>query len=200
MIFFKEFKDNWTKLAIFSLLILLVVEWVAQYDTVQRQIALSLTNIFVIVIFYIIYRKLKNKYQIILPGYIAWAAAIGVWLDAAGNFAHFYIKYPWYDDMTHFEGSLSIAIPLFFVFYHLNKKGYIKLNRFNIGLYTLSLTMLFVAIYEVSEWIGDIWFNTYRVTSHFDTASDLFYNFLGAMVVVLVGSWLVRKSTHKQDL
>lgn len=190
MIFFKEFKDKWTGLAIFSLLILLIVEWVAKYDTLRRQIALSLTDLFVIVVFYIVYRKLKNRYQVILPGYIAWAAAFGVWLDAAGNFAHFYTKYTRYDDITHFVGSLSIALPLFYTFYKLRQGGFIKLNRFHIGLYAISLTMLLVSIYEISEWIGDILFKTYRVTGPFDTPSDLFYNLLGALAVAVVGWWV----------
>lgn len=193
MIFFKEFRDNWTKLAILSLLTLLIVEWAAKYDTVQRQIALSITNIAAIAIFYIVYRKLKNKYQIILPGYIAWVAAFGVWLDAAGNFAHFYIKYSRYDDLTHFIGSMSIAIPLFYVFYQLSQKGYIKLGRFNIAMYSVSLTMLFVSAYEISEWIGDIWFATYRVTDRFDSPTDMFYNLLGASAVALVGWWVTRR-------
>jgi len=195
MIFFKEFKDNWTKLAIFSLLALLIVEWAAKYDTLQRQIALSITNIAAIVIFYIVYRKLINKYQIILPGYIAWVIGFGVWLDAAGNFAHFYIKYSRYDDFTHFIGSMSIAIPLFYVFYQLSQKGYIKLGCFNIAMYSLSLTMLLVSVYEISEWIGDTLFNTYRVTGRFDTPSDLFYNLLGALLPVLLGVWLTRKKS-----
>lgn len=197
MIFFREFKDTWTKLAILSLLVLLLVEWIAKYDTFQRQMALSITNIFTILVIYIVYRKLKNKYQIILPGYIAWAAAFGVWLDAAGNFAHFYIKYSRYDDFTHFIGSMSIAIPLFYVFYQLSQKGYIKLGRFNIGMYSVSLTMLLVSVYEISEWIGDILFNTYRVTGRFDTASDLFYNLLGALLPVWLGIWLTRKKSKE---
>lgn len=193
MIFLKEFKDKWTKLAFFSLVILLFVEWIAKYDTVQRQIALSTTCLFVVVVYYIVYRKLKNKYQIYLPGYIAWAAAFGVWLDAAGNFAHFYINYSWYDNLTHFVGSISLALPLFYVFYKLSEKGYIKLSHFHIGLYSVSLTMLLVAIYEISEWLGDIWFNTYRVTNRFDSPTDMFYNLLGALAVILVGIWLTKK-------
>jgi len=196
MIFFKEFKDNWTKLAVLSLLVLLIVEWVAKYDTVQRQMALSITNIAAIAIFYIVYLKLKNKYQIILPGYIAWVIAFGVWLDAAGNFAHFYANYTWYDDFTHFVGSMSIAIPLFYVFYQLSQKGFIKLGRFNIAMYAVSLTMLLVSVYEISEWVGDLLFETYRITGRFDTASDLFYNFLGALLPVLLGVWLMRKKEN----
>lgn len=195
MIFFKEFKDKWTKLAFMSLVVLLFIEWIAKYDEVQRQIALSITNLFVVAVYYIIYRKLKNKYQIYLPGYVAWVVAFGVWLDAAGNFAHFYINYSWYDNLTHFVGSISLALPLFYVFYKLSEKGYIKLSHFHIGLYSLSLTMLLVAIYEISEWLGDIWFNTYRVTDRFDSPTDMFFNLLGALAVILVGNWLTRKKT-----
>ena len=197
MIFFKELKDNWTKLAIFSLLALLIVEWVAEYDTVQRQIALSLTDLFVIVVFYMVYRKLKNEYQIILPGYIAWAAAFGVWLDAAGNFAHLYSKIYWYDNLTHFVGSLSLTIPLFYIIYYLNQKGYIKLNRFNVVLYSLSINMFLISIYEITEWIGDVWFHTYRIADRFDSPTDMFFNLLGGLAVILFGLWLTRKKNKE---
>jgi hypothetical protein len=132
-----------------------------------------------------------------LPGYIAWAVALGVWLDAAGNFSHLYSKISWYDNLTHFVGSLSITIPLFYLIYYLNQKGYIKLNRFNIALYSLSINMFLISIYEITEWIGDIWFHTYRIADRFDSPTDMFYNLLGGLLVILLGLWLTRQKSSE---
>lgn len=197
MFFLRELKDNWTKLAMGSLVALLLIEWLAEYDTLQGQIALSITNLFVMLAYLLVYKKLKNKHEIILPSYMAWLIAFSVWLDAAGNFAHFYLKYPWYDDLTHFEGSLAVAVAIFYIFYHLNKQGYFKLNRWHLGLYTLTATMFLVSIYEITELMGDLLFATYRITTRFDTASDFFYNLLGALIVVLAGSWTTRRRFDK---
>lgn len=193
MFLFSEFKDVWTKLAILSLIVLLLVEWLAEYDTLQRQIALSTTNLFVLIGYFLVYKRLKNRHRIILPSYIAWLIAFSVWLDAAGNFAHFYTQYFWYDDLTHFEGSLALATAIFYIFYYLNQQGYFKLNRWHLGLYTLTAAMFLVSIYEITELAGDLLFATYRITTRFDTASDFFYNLLGALIVVLIGSWVIRK-------
>ncbi len=189
----QPFRDRWSNLAYLSLFILLIVEFVGDYDVLQRKIALAITNLFVMIVYYVLYQKLRRKYNITLPGFIAWAAVLGVWLDAAGNFAHFYWNVSWWDNLTHFEGSLSLAVILLFILHKLRSSGFLQLSPFHIGLYTISLTMLLVSLYEISEFIGDILFNTQRVGPRYDTASDLLYNLLGALAVVWVGSYLFRR-------
>jgi len=176
-----------------TLVILIFLELGIDYDILDRRIALATTAIFSGGGFLIVYYLLKKKYQIILPWFVALAVVLGVWIDAIGNFAYFYSKYGWWDDFTHFIGSLALALILFYIFYQLNKKGIIKLGRFNLNLLVVSVTMLLVALYEISEFIGDLLFNTQRIGARYDTASDLTYNLLGALLVVFIGDLIVRR-------
>ncbi|PIY96328.1 MAG: hypothetical protein COY66_04240 [Candidatus Kerfeldbacteria bacterium CG_4_10_14_0_8_um_filter_42_10] len=180
-------------LFLLSLAVLMGIELGVNYDILDRRVALSTTAMISGVSFIIIDRVLKRKYQIVLSWYVALSVVIGVWLDAMGNFFYFYSRYGWWDDFTHFVGSLSVAITLLYIFFHLNKKGFIKLGRFNLNLFVVSVTMLLVSFYEISEYLGDLLFSTRRIGERFDTASDLTSNLLGALAVVLVGAVITRK-------
>lgn len=184
-------------LPLFTLAILFFIEIFYDYDILDRRLALALTDIEALGGYLIIYFILKKKYQIILPAITAWAVALGVWLDAMGNFLYYYANLSWWDDFTHFVCSMPVAIILFYVFYRLNKKGVIKLGRFNLNLFVVSVTMLLTAFYEISEFIGDLLFNTQRVGPRYDTTSDLTYNFLGTLLVVIIGNIIVRKQERK---
>ena len=182
-----------TALFLLSLSVLIIIELGVNYDVLDRRIALSTTALISGGGFILINRIIKRKYQIILPWYVALAVVLGVWLDAMGNFYYFYSHYGWWDDFTHFVGSLSVAIMLLYIFYHLNMKGFIKLGRFSLNLFVVSLTMLLVSFYEISEYLGDLLFNTHRIGERFDTASDLTYNLLGALAVTLIGILITRR-------
>jgi len=186
-------------LAIFSLIILLFIEIFTHYDTNTRQMALALTNVAGVIILLIVYFILKKKIKVEIPWYTAWFAALGIWFDAAGNFARLYAKIIWWDKLAHAVGSASVALALFFIFYHLNKQGRIKLGGFNLCLYTISLTTFLSVIYEISEYIGDKISTSLRVTDIYDTADDLLWNGLAALLVVLIAYFLA-KIRQKRDL
>ena len=184
----------WT--AIFSLFVLLVLEIALRYDSWDRQIALAVTNVSTLVIYLIVQRHFKKRYQIDLPWFVIFALAVGVWLDAAGNFAHFYANLTWWDDFTHVIGTMAVAVAIFVSLYYLNKQNKIRLGKFGLSLFTVSLSMLLSSFYEVTEYWGDLMFATNRIGAKFDTASDLQWNLLGAVLVVLVAI-LIGKNREK---
>jgi hypothetical protein len=171
-----------------TLVVLLFLELGIDYDTLDRRIALAITNLFSGIGFLAIYFFLKRKYQIILPWFIALAVALGVWLDAAGNFAYFYTNLSWWDDLAHFGGTLALAITIFTILHRLNQKGIMQLKPFSLGLFSISLTMLLASFYEITELWGDYLFEMERIGARWDTASDLQWDFIAALVVTLVGS------------
>ncbi len=173
-------------LSIFSLVVLFFIEIFSNYDTTTRQIALSLTCAAVIIILLIIFRVVRSKLNIELPFYVAWVAAVGVWFDALGNFAGLYGKIIWWDKLSHAVGSGAMAIALFVIFYELNKQGKIKLGRFNLSLYIVSLTTFLSAVYEVTEYLGDLWSESMRVTDLYDTCDDLMWNIIATVIIVLI--------------
>ncbi|MFH1597502.1 MAG: hypothetical protein ABIB97_00325 [Patescibacteria group bacterium] len=185
-------------LAIGSLFVLLGLEFFLNYDTTDRQIALAITNLVTLAIYLSIHLYWQKKFKIELPWIVIWSVAIGVWLDAVGNFAHYYVDLAWYDDFTHVVGTMTVAVALFVILRSLNRIGQIKVSRFVLSLFTVSLSVMLSSFYEITEYWGDMMFNTYRIGDRFDTASDLMWNLLGAVVVVLVANLISKKQSIRE--
>jgi hypothetical protein len=176
-----------------SLIVLIGIELSVDYDFFDRRMALATTAIIAGVAFLVTNKIVKKKYQFSLPWFVALAVAFSVWLDAIGNFLYYYTRFGWWDDLAHFSGSLSAAVLIYYVFYILRKKGILSLSNFHFSTYVISLVMLFSALYEISEFIGDLLFEMHRVGPRYDTVSDLTYNLMGAALVVLIGNVLTRR-------
>lgn len=172
-----------------SLAVLLVLEVALRYDTTVRQVALSITNVLSSLILFFVIRRLRI-YGAQLPWTTAWLVAIGVWFDAMGNFVHFYQRFGWWDKLAHGVGSAAAALALFALFSALQDLGRIRLTRWLTALFAVSCTTLLAAMYEITEFLGDQWFATHRVTDLYDTADDLLWNTVGVMLVIAVASWL----------
>jgi hypothetical protein len=124
--------------------------------------------------------------------------AASIWFDGAANFWHLFGRILWWDKLAHFTGSFApIAVILTFV-YQLNQQGRIRLPQWSVGLFSVSMVTLLSVVYEVSEYVGDIWFGTHRVTDLFDTADDLMYNTASALFVVMV-FWAWRWAKQKRS-
>lgn len=176
-----------------TLVVLLFLELGINYDSLDRRLALAITDLISAGIFLVLYFFLKKKYGIILSWIVLAVGALGVWLDAIGNFAYFYSRYYWWDDVAHFGGTLAFAVGAFVVVAKLNEKRIIQLSQFAQGFFSVALTMLFASFYEITELWGDFLFNMTRIGTRWDTATDLHWDLVAAVLVVLVGTWLLRK-------
>lgn len=174
-----------TLLALGSLVVLIAIELGTRYDTWPRQAVLALSAFGTIVLYFLVARALERTQGIILPSSVAWLAALGVWFDAAGNFAHLYARVLFWDRLAHLVGAFALAAALAIVLKTLESLGKIRLGRFGLGLFAVSITVLLAGIYESSEFIGDRLFATHRVTDLYDTADDLLWNLGGA----ILGAW-----------
>ncbi|MFA5106835.1 MAG: hypothetical protein WC497_00740 [Patescibacteria group bacterium] len=186
-----------TAIAFVSLAVLIVVELGTHYDSWDRQVALSITNIIGGGVYLLIYYFLKRR-GITLPWIAAWLVALGIWFDALGNFQHFFGRILWWDKLAHFTGSLPPATVFWAVLYGFGKKGTIRLPNWLAGLFAVCLTVTLSVLYEISEYIGDLNFPTHRITDLYDTVDDLMYNLLGAVAVVIICLLIYRKK-QKDD-
>lgn len=175
--------------AYLTLVLLLVLELTLRYDTTIRQVALAITNILSSLILLTVIRKL-HSYGACLPWVTAWLVAIGVWFDALGNFINFYSRFSWWDKLAHGIGSAAAALALFALLNGLQHLGRIRLTRWLTALFAMSCTTLLAAIYEISEYLGDQWFATHRVTDLYDTADDLLWNTIGVVLVIALASMM----------
>lgn len=172
-----------------SLVVLLALELVLRYDTWVRQIALSLTNLSTLAALWGLSRYMRAR-SATLPWPVIWFSALGVWFDGMGNFLHYYVGIGWWDKLAHAVGAGALAAGLFVLLAMLQEKGTILLGKKMRLLFVVSLTMLLAALYEISEYLGDLLFATNRMTTLYDTADDLVWNLAAALVVIVVAEWL----------
>lgn len=178
-----------------SLAVLLVLEAGLRYDTTVRQVALSITNVLASLILFIVIRKLRS-YGAHLPWITSWMVAVGVWFDAMGNFVHFYQRFGWWDKLAHGVGSAAAALAIFALLSALQQIGRMQLTRWLAALFAVSCTTLLAAVYEMTEFLGDQWFATHRVTDLYDTADDLMWNTVGVVLVIAAAGWLRARHKH----
>lgn len=174
-------------LSLISLAVLFVLELALRYDTLERQIALSLTNVLGVLLFLLASRYLRRR-SIYLPEWLWLLVVAGIWFDAAGNFAHLYAAITWWDKLVHVFGPAMIGGIMAYLFVGLRQRGYLT---FSLGWHvviTISAGMFLTVLYELSEYVGDLLFATHRVTDLYDTADDLWWGLLSITVIVLVVS------------
>lgn len=172
--------------------VLLLIELFTHYDSWDRQVALSITNVAGIAMILWLSRYFQ-RHGSALPVAASLALALGVWFDAAGNFAHLYGRLIWWDKLAHGVGSAALALALWYVLALMAKQGRLNVTRGWRSLMTIALTTTLASIYEISEYLGDLWFQTHRVTDLYDTADDLLWNTLAVLFIV----WLAAKRENQ---
>ncbi len=173
-------------------LILLGVELFTHYDTTQRQIALSMTNVASVMALLLFDRWLiKKGSRLSLITFLF--VAISVWLDALGNFQHMYAGFWWWDRVTHTIGGMALSALFIDIFLALRRSGKLTASWGFSAWMGLLVGQLIGSIYEISEWLGDYWFHTQRVTGLYDSPHDLFQNLMGGLLVLGLMFFLNRK-------
>jgi len=175
-----------------------MVELFTNYDTGARQRALALTNVGVTLVIIWLHAWLNRRGRRLSMIVIATVLA-AIWLDALGNFQHFYASYWWWDRLTHGIGGLAASA--LFIDLYLNWRSTAAPELWRMYLWLGFLVGQFVsAMYEVSEWLGDILFNTHRVQGPFDSPRDLFFNLLGGLIAATLFVIARRWSRREQLL
>jgi hypothetical protein len=171
---------------------LLLIELFTRYDSWDRQLALAVTNIAGVVAILLLSRYFR-RHGSELPFVASAALALGVWFDAAGNFAHLYSRFSWWDQLAHGVGSAAVAVAVWYVLALMAKQGRLGVSKGWRSLITISLTTTLACVYEMSEYLGDLWFQTHRVTDLYDTADDMLWNTLAVLLVV----WLAARRKNQ---
>lgn len=172
--------------------VLLGIELFTKYDTFGRQNALAITNIVSTVALIWLGRWVARRGQRL--SFLTVAVVLGsVWLDAIGNFQHYYGRFWWWDHLTHGIGGLAvtaICIELALVWRQSRLAAVSWWSAAGAGFLA---GQFFGAVYEISEYLGDFWFKTHRVGPGFDTSRDLTFNLVGGIAALLF-FWLIGRN------
>lgn len=164
-------------------LVLVLIEMTTHYDTTVRQGALAITAISTTIIVLFFDRWLaKRGTAISWVTFLLLSAA--VWLDALGNFQHLYGQFWWWDRLTHTVGGMALSAGFIDLFQAFRRSGKLQASWIWAAWMGVLVGQLLGTVYEISEWLGDLWFKTERVRGQYDTSHDLFQNLLGGLLVL----------------
>ena len=198
---------NFARLLFAGLIIFEILNFlkILQFNTQFTWLGLVITSVFILTLLEITAYKYRQKKGHYLHYSIWIIVTVALSLDAAGDFFHLYGNISWWDQAVHYFVSVIMAFTLFavinafwidkFKYSLLLKEGRLKLALFLATASTISLG----ALYEVEEYLEDVFFHTNRLGPGTDTANDLTLNILGAITTVVIVS-VYYQITHKRKI
>lgn len=161
---------------------------------------LALTSIIAWLVVEITGRILRTRYRCthILPWFLAISVVV-VYIDALGDILHFYSRFPWYDRVAHFAGGLVFATGFSLILRHLRATNIVKFGNALFSTFTIAMTALGAALYEIEEYLEDFFTGSNRLGNGFDTADDLMLGITGAVIVVIAHRIAPRLWRYRQS-
>ena len=112
-----------------------------------------------------------------------WALSlISICIDAGGDIMHWYDAFDWYDRVAHSIGGFVTVFIIWNIVRAIINAKRIQLPAFLTPFLAYCITLSLGCIYEIEEYLEDVFTGSHRSGGSIDTADDLLMNFLGAGV------------------
>ena len=130
---------------------------------------------------------LKHDFNVKLPIVLDFAITVSIFLHVIGGYLNLYYTIPYYDHLTHFLSSATIALLSVTLLYVMafNFK-IIKFPPVGFGILVIFTTMSMGVIWEFMEWGSDMMLGTNLQWGLHDTMMDLFFDTIAGVLVATV--------------
>ncbi len=138
---------------------------------------------------------LKRNYQITLPISLDILITLALLLHIGGGVLGAYgIIY--YDTLTHFVSSFLIAFLSFVVIYILDEYwDGLMMDKYAMAFLVVITTIAIGVVWELNEWITDIFFGTHEQWGYNDTIKDLFVDTIAGIFMAIVGVIMIKRGS-----
>lgn len=126
-------------------------------------------------------------------------ATISTYLDALGDILRFYSTYQWYDNIVHFLGGLICAFGVWVILNSLNKNKKIQLGKLGISFFSISAATFLTVLYEIEEYLEDVFTGSHRLGDGPDTANDLLLGIIGAIIIVSILEFVYHQRSASKE-
>jgi hypothetical protein len=142
---------------------------------------------------------LKRHYEIFIPFIVRlWIVSFIFFTVFLGEIGRFYANVPLWDKFLHLESGFLISTSGYILIYLLNnhKNGKLQLSPFFITLFAISFSLALGVVWEVIEFVADIYWGLMWQNGNTDTMMDLIAAGIGAIILGVIGYiWMNR---HKR--
>ena len=122
---------------------------------------------------------------------------IGIYLDAIADIFNLYDRFIWFDQAVHFNAGILIALILFWFIGRIESTKKIELPRWLKNLFIFSATLTCGVLYEIEEYLEDVFTGSNRLGDGFDTANDMFMAMMGCLLTLLIIEIITRNKLNK---
>jgi hypothetical protein len=126
----------------------------------------------------------QRDFNVTLPIILDVGITLSIFMHIIGGYLGLYWQFGFYDHITHFLSSTTIAmiglIGLYILAFHLKL---IKLPPLGFGIFTILFTMGLGVIWEMMEWAFDVFTGTTMQVSLDNTMWDLLFDTLAGTIV-----------------
>ena len=130
-------------------------------------------------------------------GWLLFVIVLSLMIDLLGDLFRWYETFPWYDQLAHFLGGVSVAIAVVIVLRAANILPDVSVQPHLSFAMQLLIVMAFVTlfgvIYELEEYAETVWLQNNRLGDVFDTMDDILLNMLGG----IAGATLALRNVHQ---
>jgi len=137
---------------------------------------------------------IPKKYSYRLYWWAVLPGVLSIYLDALGDFAHFYSRFVHYDTLMHTLGAFSATL---FIWNLLQAKFREDYTVTVMLLLTFCMSITIASGYEILEFSEDFFTGSSRFGDSFDTGVDLVMDFMGAGFATLLISKLTKHGKTK---
>lgn len=142
---------------------------------------------------------MTRNLRLCLPWEINLLVAVSFYLHVMGHVGDYYVTLaPYYDKLTHFVSSVTVALIAFFLAVLAEHQGDIRLTRPAIIVFILVSTLAAGTIWEIYEFVADQVFGTNLQHGNIDTMSDLIVDLIGAVIVAIVAAIALARTEGHQ--
>ncbi len=137
--------------------------------------------------------------RLCLPWEVNLLIILSLYLHVMGHVGDYYVLFaPYYDKLTHFVSSITIALLAFFVAILAEHHGDIRLTDPAILTFIMTLTLAAGATWEICEFTVDQAFGTSLQQGNTDTMIDLIVDLAGAVIVTAFAAVALTRAERGQ--
>ncbi len=124
---------------------------------------------------------------------------LALFLHTGGGALDAYRDIPGWDHITHFLSTAVTSLMAFVVMAIIDAyTTEIKLNAPLLIFFIIIFSLAMGVIWEFCEFTSDMFFGTHNQLSNTDTMLDLFFDFLGGIIVALPGAFYLKHTTPEK--
>lgn len=147
-------------------------------------------------LFSFIPNRIEDNYRIKLPVEFELLAVVFIYAALIGGFAFDgYARIWWWDDLLHISSGVVLGLAGFVILYALYYQGKLQASAGFIAFLIVAFAVTLGVVWEIFEFLADLWFGASMQPSLNDTMLDLIVDMAGALVIAVPAYFYIKRDS-----